>query len=681
MKTVWDDSDRVANEKNSQIEAYFLFAWVAVNLLLGILTVHDFGISFDEPRYYLYAQQSLDSYRSLFGLLSQPEYGPANLRYYGPSFIMLVEAVTRILRAFSASISAIDVWHFSYFILFQLTGLTLYALTKRWFSKWTAWAVLILFTSQPLLWGHAFMNPKDIPFMAFMVFSVFAGFKTLDSLEGTLPKVSFGRFFSGVSEAWRQVSDSQGRMDKSWLSLGGGILALYIFGNFIIAQVVAFFYKADSNTWAGKLFNSYAQAQGVPLEDYVSRAQTLFHRFADPLAVLGLVIALLYFGYSFLKTPQGRDYLASSRQSASASFRQIRSIFKPTALLDFLRQAFQAAKSKTVVFAGVILGLTISIRVLGPLAGLIVILCWMYKARSKAFPMIAAYLLWAGLAAYLTWPYLWTSPVSRFIESLTIMSKFPWPGRVLFNNHFYQPDRLPWEYLPVLLNIQLTEPLLLCFYVGFAAMLWSLLRKSLPFDYLAYVGFGFFIPLMALIGFRIQLYDNFRQILFILPGAFLVGAAGLEVFMNRLKSGWMRAIVIVLIAVPGIYSGVKLHPYEYVYYNSLAGGTRLASQRYETDYWRTSYRELALQVNQLASPNAAVFVSGVPFSFEPYARPDLKIEYKTQPGMTYDFEYAALTSRWDTNERMFPDAAIVFSVERDGAVLSVLKYVKGQAVK
>jgi hypothetical protein len=212
-------------------------------------------------------------------------------------------------------------------------------------------------------------------------------------------------------------------------------------------------------------------------------------------------------------------------------------------------------------------------------------------------------------------------------------------------------------------------------------MLWSLLRKSLPFDYLAYVGFGFFIPLMALIGFRIQLYDNFRQILFILPGAFLVGAAGLEVFMNRLKSGWMRAIVIVLIAVPGIYSGVKLHPYEYVYYNSLAGGTRLASQRYETDYWRTSYRELALQVNQLASPNAAVFVSGVPFSFEPYARPDLKIEYKTQPGITYDFEYAALTSRWDTNERMFPDAAIVFSVERDGAVLSVLKYVKGQAVK
>ena len=83
--------------KDSKTEKYLLLIWIMVNLIVGILIVHDFGVSFDEPRYYIYAEQSLDSYRSFFGLYYEPEYGPGNLRYYGPSFIMLVELIARIL--------------------------------------------------------------------------------------------------------------------------------------------------------------------------------------------------------------------------------------------------------------------------------------------------------------------------------------------------------------------------------------------------------------------------------------------------------------------------------------------------------------------------------------------------------------------------------------------------------
>jgi hypothetical protein len=59
----------------------------------------------------------------------------------------------------------------------------------------------------------------------------------------------------------------------------------------------------------------------------------------------------------------------------------------------------------------------------------------------------------------------------------------------------------------------------------------------------------------------------------------------------------------------------------------------------------------------------------------------LNIEHKINPNESYDFEYAALTSRWDTDERIFPDADIVMSVERDGVVFSVLKYVKDRALR
>jgi 4-amino-4-deoxy-L-arabinose transferase-like glycosyltransferase len=203
-------------DTDPRTEKYLLLIWIMVNLIVGILTVHDFGVSFDEPRYYLYAEQSLDSYRSLFGLLSEPVYGPGNLRYYGPSFIILVELIARSLQSIFTNVLEIDIWHLSYFVLFQLTRLVLYSLTKRWFSRWSAWAVLLLFTTQPLLWGHAFMNPKDIPFMAFMVFSVFAGYRVLDSLDGRILELSLQTPIKKFSEAWSQI-DSSAR--KRYLNL------------------------------------------------------------------------------------------------------------------------------------------------------------------------------------------------------------------------------------------------------------------------------------------------------------------------------------------------------------------------------------------------------------------------------------------------------------------------------
>jgi hypothetical protein len=675
-------------DKDSKIERTLLLIWVTVILIVGILTVHDFGISFDEPSYYLYAEKSLDSYRSFFSILYEPDYGPGKLRFYGPLFIVLVELVVRVLRLFSVSILRVDIWHFSYFIIFHLTGLSLYSLAKRWFSRWTAWAVLILFATQPLLWGHAFMNPKDIPFMAFMVFSVFAGFRMIDSFGESDSEASLQNPMRNFSEAWKQIEHGTRKKYIRLLFIGIVILLLSGVFKYLIAQIVAYFYAADPNSSAGKFFHRFAQASNIPLENYVSRAQTLFKYVEYSILGLGLFALIVYLGYLLAKTSKCAAFLDSQKQfmqGVLASMRHlplsIKNAFKPINLLEFVRQIFQAVRSRMVIFAGIILGLTISVRVLGPLAGLTVILYLLIKVRQRALPVIIAYLLWAGVATYLTWPYLWISPVNKYIESLTLMSNFPWPGQVLFNKHFYPTNRLPYGYLPVLLNIQFTEPLLISFYFGFVVMLWNLFRKKVRVDLLIFVSLSFIIPLLLLIGLRKPLYDNFRQILFILPGAFLIAGFMLEVFLNRLRSNWMRVVLIVMLALPGIYSGLELHPYEYVYYNSFVGGTQGAAGRFEMDYWRTSYRELALQVNQLASKDASVFVSGLPYSFTLYARPDLTIEYKIDPGVSYHFEYAALTSRWNSDQRMFPDADVVLSVERDGAVLAVLKYVKDQAVK
>jgi hypothetical protein len=650
------------------------------------MIVKDFGISFDEPRYYQYAAQSVDAFKSGFAQLYEPNYGPANLRFYGPSYILFVELILRGLHLITVHVPTIEIWHFSYFVLFQLTGLCLYSFSKRWLNLWSAWFVMVMFITQPLLWGHAFINPKDIPFMAFVTFSFHFGFKMADTLGGQIPQISFQKPLKDFAEAWGQIAATVRKRIATLLTVGGMIFLSTWLIDYLIARMVMFFYAADAISVPGKLFRHFAnRASNIPLDSYISYAQVVFNRIEFAILGLGFIGTILW-GFALLSKTAKYHSLKTKREEA---LRNSPTRLKGNAENSFGRVSWRAAftqilralGSGKIILAGIMLGLTISIRILGPLPGLIISLYVFWKNRQQAWSVVVAYLFWAVLTTYITWPFLWDAPLSRYRDSLMLMLNFPWPGRVLFNNAFYRPDQLPFRYLPVLMNIQFTEPALVLFYIGLFAALRKLVSDKVPADALNFIGLGFAVPLTGFLFLRTSLYDNFRQLLFLIPPAFVVAGYGFEVLTNKLRSRSLLITLIILGTLPGIYSIVQLHPYQYIYYNSFIGGVHGAARRFELDYWRTSYREIALQVNEQASLDANLFVSGVPFSYLPYNRPDLKVEYKIDPNRSYDFEYAILTSRWNTDERMFSEADIVYTVERDGAVLSVLKYTKGKRAK
>jgi hypothetical protein len=52
----------------------------------------------------------------------------------------------------------------------------------------------------------------------------------------------------------------------------------------------------------------------------------------------------------------------------------------------------------------------------------------------------------------------------------------------------------------------------------------------------------------------------------------------------------------VLVFFP-LFHLVKLHPYQYVYFNALAGGPAAAIQRYEGEYWYTSSKHAVEQLH------------------------------------------------------------------------------------
>ena len=101
-----------------------------------------------------------------------------------------------------------------------------------------------------------------------------------------------------------------------------------------------------------------------------------------------------------------------------------------------------------LLLASLLLGITASFRVIGPLAGLIVLGYTGYKLGWKVVAIAIPYVFMAALTAYVTWPYLWSAPVAHYIESIKTMSQFPFATLVLFWGQLYKANQLPVTYFP-----------------------------------------------------------------------------------------------------------------------------------------------------------------------------------------------------------------------------------------
>lgn len=678
------------NAKTIRLEKALLLVWLAVNLLMGAFTVHKYGLSIDEPNNYRYARYTLDAYASFFGILYEPPYHET-FDGHGPAFITLASLPVMLIRRIFPDVFAPDLWHFSYFVTFLLTGLCLYWLVKRWFSLWTAWGVLALFSTQPMLLGHAFINPKDIPFMFLLTLSVLSGYHLADGLKGEESFVSLEGTARSLTDKFRASEPRRKR--KFFVSLALALilaLILIVFSsqvNSLIGQIVTFFYTAGPDSWAGRIFSSFAsRASDLTEQDYVTKALRVFRRLELGILSVGILFFLGYFGLVIANTTLPailrrawiqRDKFGSSMLSLG---RSLRGSFRPVPTKAWLAEFFRALRNPRLILAGAALGLATGVRAIGPLAGLIVFLALLAKLRSRAWPTAIAYLLVTGIVTYLAWPRLWDAPILRYLEGLGVISNFPnYAGRVLFDGRFYGIRDLPRSYLPVLLNIQFTEPFLLCLYIGLGVLGWRILRGRLRMDLLLYIGLGFGLPLLGMILLNLPLYHNLRQVLFLIPAMFVLAGFALELIFSKLTQNWVRILLIAAIALPGMYSSAALYPYEYVYYNSLVGGTAGVPNRYELDYWRISLREAALEVNELAPHGSSILVTRSAGLFEEYARPDLAIDkvIGNALGPGNEYEYAVQVTRWDKWD-LYPTFEDVVVIERAGAVLATVKAIRNK---
>ncbi|MFN3492777.1 MAG: hypothetical protein ACK40V_11225 [Anaerolineales bacterium] len=164
------------------MKKYFPALVFTIILLAGLLTFDDYGQSWDEDSLQTYALKSLNAYSTW------REQGIVNLTrddlaFYGPAYVMLVEWFAQNIKT---SFHVSDIRHLIYFITYFFGALAFYSISKRWLNQTAALGATLLYATQPLLWGHAFINPKDTPFLSLFLISIAVGFKVFDTIESNI---------------------------------------------------------------------------------------------------------------------------------------------------------------------------------------------------------------------------------------------------------------------------------------------------------------------------------------------------------------------------------------------------------------------------------------------------------------------------------------------------------------
>jgi hypothetical protein len=197
----------------------------------------------------------------------------------------------------------------------------------------------------------------------------------------------------------------------------------------------------------------------------------------------------------------------------------------------------------------------------------------------------------------LCWPWAQLDPIGNPLLALAEFSQHPFPYQTLFAGKYYYAAHLPLDYLPVHVLLKLPEIILALLVAAIAFGIGHLLSGRARAERV--IGFGLIafaavFPIAYAMAIHAVLFDGMRHFLFVLPPIACLAGIALDRIAERLPRPWATRIVGSGLAVwlaLHVSLMVRLHPDQYIYYNSLIGGVPGAAGHYKLDYWANSYDE------------------------------------------------------------------------------------------
>ena len=278
--------------------------------------------------------------------------------------------------------------------------------------------------------------------------------------------------------------------------------------------------------------------------------------------------------------------------------------------LMLCQMAFEKNKAALFLALGLACGYATSIRIMGSMlfcfiiGFLLIDLFGQIKKKEKPIKTITNILLFSVgfcFLLYLSWPYIWKSPVHTFVESFGKMSHFAWDGALLFNGTMmYSSHPLPWTYFPTWFLISNPPLWLLAGFGGLGLVCYNLFKKPLIFfqntrerNFLLYIG-CFIVPIFAVIILHSVIYDDWRHLYFVYPSFVLMGIYGVDRLLQYNKKMITQAVYAVCILQAGAIGlfMVKNHPFNQVYFNALVShDDESLRKNYDLEYWGCSFKQ------------------------------------------------------------------------------------------
>lgn len=607
---------------------------------LSLFIIKQYGPSYDEPLMYRFADINTEAYTHLFtGEPFDDSLHFYNLEYYGTGYLVLANPIVRLVTTLNPFLENYQGWHLINFSFFLFSVWIVFKLCLKFASKKASFIAALLYLTQPLLWGHGVMNPKDAAFLAAFVTAVYTGMQISDHTTGNFP------------ELWSKIHQFLEVMAKkiqTWMKVVLGIIFILlildrIYNNFLTTPMASAWYAAGSGYYGHTFLNMIISAVDPEVgyfsfENYLQTALRSINRFEF---VIILVVALVFLLYGLIRNK---------------------------------------GKYAPAFLAGIILGIASSIRILGPAALFIVAAYFLVKWTRISLPIILCYLLTALLTTYFLWPYLWAAPLTRLQNTLEIMINFPWNGDVRFEGASLNTLELPWYYLPKLIGIQFTLPVVCLAAVGIGISAWKYIKnhpeKRKDFAYRLIPFLWFSVPVVGVMIFQPPLYDTFRQFLFITPPLFIFSAVSIDHLVPLVKKKIVSIVLCVSIILPGIIAMIWLHPYEYIYYNILVGWTGNIGRNFDNDYWGTSFCEDAGYIMDQTSDTDTriVFNDGIlRMGFNLCTGDQFDTINDLETYSTHDPDYSVTWSRYDHDTYYNTDLPLAYVVRRGSTIFSVVR--------
>jgi hypothetical protein len=617
---------------------------LAVGLLAGLVLVRDYGMSTDEYGNATVGELALQVYRG-----SREYFALGSLKDHGPLYFMLFSATSEALSRAIPGWLLPDGRHLTNYVTFLAGLAAFYVICLRLMHRSAALLASALFATQPVIFGSAFINQKDIPFM-----TLFLGVIALGLLAGRAPEQEYPANAARTEES-RPSTLTRLRLSllHDWQSLSQPRRRALLIGSVIALLILAdlFVFGIAKQLGESLVRSAYAGRAPAPIQWLYARVATDAYKtsLAQYLARYGRLFAAVRLGVLVVLALIG-------------TFACLRAF--PT-LVGSLRSPDWKVRYPMLMAGAVALGCAISVRQIGLFAGGLVSLYMLYRGRARAILPLALYWVVAGAVSYATWPYLWPDPVQNMINSFTVIPEFG-EHDVLFQGKNITSATLPWSYFPTLVVLDLTEPSLLLAGIGSLAIIWRAVKKRTNRFVVGMLGLWILIPVAWQISRHVPMYNNLRHFLFVLPPLLILAGIGYEAVCSLVSRTWAKTILTVLILGPGLAAMVWLHPYEYSYFNSLAGGVSGAVGNYDMDYWCTSLKEGTEIADHIAVSGDTVQVFGPLESAQPYARPDLKLVDRGYPHGEADLVVVCTYKfgrRWGTD-----GYRLVYQVKRGRAV-------------